>query len=330
MQLGILYALLAYIIWGLLPLYIKSLHGVAPLEILLHRMVWSLAFLGAILLWRRHFGWLREVAANPRLILNFAASAGLLCCNWFLYIWAVSADRVVDASLGYFINPLFSVLLGVLLLHERLRPLQWLSIAMAAAGVFWLTWSAGQLPWIALGLAASFGGYGLPGLETDVLAKFRKYTVVTTANLPLGRTRKEMPAAERKGSFVSVNEEAMYDAGVRYEDLVGAAVAVVTKPGYGIVSECVANDTAVLYTSRGHFPEYDVMVDEMPKYVRSAFIGHDDLFAGKWESALDKLLAQPKIKKKPETNGAEVAAEILLKALDKPPKKPRGRPKAKA
>jgi chloramphenicol-sensitive protein RarD len=113
MQLGIFYALLAYIIWGLLPLYIKSLHGVAPLEILLHRMVWSLVFLGAILLWRRHFGWLREVAANPRLVLNFGASAALLCCNWFLYIWAVSADRVVDASLGYFINPLFSVLLGV-------------------------------------------------------------------------------------------------------------------------------------------------------------------------------------------------------------------------
>ncbi|MCM2248782.1 EamA family transporter, partial [Klebsiella pneumoniae] len=84
MQLGIFYALLAYIIWGLLPLYIKSLHGVAPLEILLHRMVWSLVFLGAIVLWRRHFGWLREVAARPRLILNFAASAGLLCANWFL------------------------------------------------------------------------------------------------------------------------------------------------------------------------------------------------------------------------------------------------------
>ncbi|MWL88878.1 EamA family transporter RarD [Cupriavidus sp. SW-Y-13] len=161
MQLGILYALLAYIIWGLLPLYIKSLHGVAPLEILLHRMVWSLVFLGAILLWRRHFGWLREVAANPKLILNFAASAGLLCCNWFLYIWAVSADRVVDASLGYFINPLVSVLLGVLLLHERLRWGQWLAIAVAGAGVLWLTWSAGHLPWIALGLAASFGGYGL-------------------------------------------------------------------------------------------------------------------------------------------------------------------------
>ncbi len=177
----------------------------------------------------------------------------------------------------------------------------------------------------------SFGGYGLPGLDTDVLAKFKKYTVVTTANLPVGRTRKETPLAERKGSFISINEEAMYDAGVRYEDLVGAAAAVVTKPGYGIIAESIANDAAVLYTSRGHFPEYDVLVEDMPKYLRTAFIGQEELFAGKWESPLDKLLAQsrPKNYKKPETNGADVAAEILLKALDKPPKKPRGRPKAK-
>jgi L-arabinokinase len=111
---------------------------------------------------------------------------------------------------------------------------------------------------------------------------------------------------------------------------VHAAEAVVTKPGYGIIAECIANDAAMLYTSRGHFPEYDILVEEMPKYVRSAFFSHDDLFNGKWETHLDKLLAQRKTKKqKPELNGAEVAAEILLKALDKPPKKPRGRPKVK-
>ena len=176
----------------------------------------------------------------------------------------------------------------------------------------------------------SFGGYGLSGLDSDALAKFRKYTVVNTANLPLGRVRgKETATAERKGSYVNLNEEAVYDSGVRYEDLVAAADAVVTKPGYGIIADSIANDTAVLYTTRGHFPEYDVLVEEMPKYVRNAFIGHDDLFAGKWEGYLDKLLAQPKPKKRPDTNGAEVAAEVLLKALDKPPKKPRGRPKAK-
>ncbi|WP_420996972.1 EamA family transporter RarD [Cupriavidus sp. 30B13] len=161
MQIGILYALLAYIIWGLLPLYIKSLHGIAPTEILLHRMVWSLVFLGLVLAWRRHWGWLRAVWSNPRLLAGFVASALLLCGNWFLYIWSVSNGRVVDASLGYFINPLFSVLLGVVFLHERLRPGQWLSIAIAAAGVAWLTVAAGQLPWIALALAGTFGGYGL-------------------------------------------------------------------------------------------------------------------------------------------------------------------------
>ena len=177
----------------------------------------------------------------------------------------------------------------------------------------------------------SFGGYGLPGFDTDVLSKFKKYTVVAAANLPAGRARKEAPLASRKGAFVRVNEEAMYNAGVRYEDLVGAANAVVTKPGFGIVAECIANDTAMLYTSRGHFPEYDVIVEEMPKYLRTAFIGQDELFAGKWETPLNKLLAHSKTRnyKKPDTNGADVAAELMLKVLDKPPKKPRGRPKAK-
>ena len=177
----------------------------------------------------------------------------------------------------------------------------------------------------------SFGGMGLPALDTEVLAKFKKYTVLSAASRPVGRPRKELAAAERHGSFVALNEEAMYDAGVRYEDLVAAAEAVVTKPGYGIIAECIANDSAILYTSRGHFPEYDVLVEEMPKYLRAAFIGQEDLFAGKWESHLDKLLAQarPKTLKKPETNGADVAADLLLKALDKPPKKPRGRPRVK-
>jgi L-arabinokinase len=175
---------------------------------------------------------------------------------------------------------------------------------------------------------SSFGGYGLPGLDTDALTRFKKYTVVTATNVPLSRARRE-GVVERKGSLVTVNEEAMYDAGVRYEDLVGAAEAVVTKPGYGIIAECIANDAAVLYTARGHFPEYDLLVEEMPKYVRSAFIGQDELFEGRWETHLDKLVAQPKPKTKPETGGADVAADILLKALDKPPKKPRGRPKLK-
>ncbi|MFS8973069.1 EamA family transporter RarD [Cupriavidus necator] len=184
MQLGIFYALLAYVIWGLLPLYIKSLPGIAPVEILLHRMVWSLVFLGLILAWRRQWTWLGQVFRDRRLLLSFAASAALLCGNWFLYIWAVSANRVVDASLGYFINPLFSVLLGVVFLHERLRPLQWLSIAVAAAGVAWLTVAAGQLPWIALGLAATFGGYGLLR-KTGALGALEGLSLETLLLFPL-------------------------------------------------------------------------------------------------------------------------------------------------
>lgn len=178
-------------------------------------------------------------------------------------------------------------------------------------------------------ILSSFGGYGLPSLDTEVLSKFKKYTVLATANIPMSRARSAAALTDRKGSLITINEEGMYDAGVRYEDLVGASEAVVTKPGYGVISEAIANDAALLYTSRGHFPEYEVLVEEMPKYVRNAFISQDDLFSGKWEPHIDKLLAQPKMKKKPETNGADVAAEILLKALDKPPKKPRGRPKAK-
>jgi L-arabinokinase len=177
----------------------------------------------------------------------------------------------------------------------------------------------------------SFGGYGIPSLDTEALTKFKKYTVVNAASRPAGRPRDKAPLAERAGSFVTVNEEAMYDLGVRYEDLVRASEAVVTKPGYGIIAESIANDTAVLYTSRGHFPEYEILVEDMPKYLRTAFISQEDLFAGKWEGHLDKLLAQnrPKNYKKPDTNGADVAAELLLKALDKPPRKPRGRPKVK-
>lgn len=176
----------------------------------------------------------------------------------------------------------------------------------------------------------SFGGIGLSSLDTDVLAKFKKYTVVATSEHPTGRSRKDASLTERHGSFIRVNEEAMYDVGIRYEDLVHAAEAVVTKPGYGIVAESIANDAAVLYTSRGHFPEYEILLDEMPKFLRTAFISQEELFAGKWEPHLDKLLVQPKLKtKKPDTNGADLAADILLKTLDKPPKKPRGRPRTK-
>jgi chloramphenicol-sensitive protein RarD len=161
MNVGMLYALAAFAIWGSFPIYFKALQQIPPLEILLHRMVWSLVFLLLVLTLREQWQWLRTTFRQPKVLAGFTASALLLSANWFIYIWAVNHDRVVDASLGYFINPLVNVLLGYFILSERLRPLQWLAIAIAAAGVAWLTWQSGHPPWIGLSLGLTFGIYGL-------------------------------------------------------------------------------------------------------------------------------------------------------------------------
>ncbi|WP_344761225.1 EamA family transporter RarD [Actimicrobium antarcticum] len=161
MRTGMLFAATAYIIWGLFPLYFKALQAIAPTQILLHRMVWSLLLMLCVLAWRRQWGWLRDVARQPKVLASFALSAVLLSTNWFIYIWAVNNGRIIDSSLGYFINPLVNVLLGYLLLGERLRFGQWIAVALAACGVAWLTWQSGHPPWIGLALALSFGVYGL-------------------------------------------------------------------------------------------------------------------------------------------------------------------------
>jgi chloramphenicol-sensitive protein RarD len=161
MQIGILYAATAYILWGLFPIYFKALQNVPPLEILWHRIAWAFVFLFIVLTVLRQWSWLAKVARQPKVLAGFTASAVLLSVNWFIYIWSVNNDHVVDASLGYFMNPLVTVLLGFLLLHERLRPAQWAAVALAAAGVAWLTWQAGHPPWIGLALAFTFGFYGL-------------------------------------------------------------------------------------------------------------------------------------------------------------------------
>jgi len=160
-QIGVAYALTAYGIWGVLPLYLKALRAVPALELVAHRIVWAALLLLLLVAVTGQWGWLRQVRERPRLAWLFVASAAGLSINWLTYIWAVNVDRVVDASLGYFINPLFSVVLGVLVLKERLRVGQWAAVALASAGVLWLTVQAGQPPWIGLTLATSFGLYGL-------------------------------------------------------------------------------------------------------------------------------------------------------------------------
>lgn len=161
MNIGLPAAAAAYILWGLFPLYFHGLAHIGAFELVLHRSVWSLAFVLLLLAWRRQWAWLPQTIAQPRQVLAFLLSALLLSSNWLIYVWAVNNGRVLDASLGYFINPLFNVLLGVLVLGERPRPVQWAAIAVATAGVLWLAWVAGSPPWIALALAGSFGLYGL-------------------------------------------------------------------------------------------------------------------------------------------------------------------------
>ena len=144
-----------------MPLYWHLLKMVPSLQIITHRIIWSALMVGGWLLWRYGRGWLRETLQQPRASWMLALSGALIAVNWGLYIWAVNAGHVVETSLGYFINPLFNVVLGVFLLGERLNRAQWTSVAIAAAGVLWLTFNYGSFPWIALALACSFGLYGL-------------------------------------------------------------------------------------------------------------------------------------------------------------------------
>ncbi|TWI62943.1 chloramphenicol-sensitive protein RarD [Pseudoduganella lurida] len=181
---GTLNATLAFLLWGLFPLYFHALGDVPPLQILAHRMVWSLLFLCIVLTVRQQWKWLPAVLRQPKVVGMFTASALLLSANWGIYIWAVNNGHVIDASLGYFITPLINVLLGLALLKERLRGGQWLALGVAAAGVAWLTWQAGQLPWIALLLAVSFGGYGLLR-KTAALAALEGLSFETLLLFPL-------------------------------------------------------------------------------------------------------------------------------------------------
>ncbi|MFD0738848.1 EamA family transporter RarD [Lysobacter koreensis] len=158
---GLWIAFGSFVLWGLMPLYWHLLKAVPSLQIVAHRIVWSALLVGAWLTWTQGRGWLRAALARPRVAWMLALSGVLIGGNWGLYIWAVNAGHVIETSLGYFINPLLNVVLGVALLHERLNRVQWASVAIAAAGVGWLTFQHGAVPWIALVLAASFALYGL-------------------------------------------------------------------------------------------------------------------------------------------------------------------------
>jgi len=176
---GLFAAIGAYVIWGVFPIYWYWLRDVPSLQIISHRIVWCAVFVVGWLLLSDGLRWLQPLRARPRVLGLLLVTSVLISANWGIYIWAVTHGRVVDASLGYFINPLVNVLLAVLVLRERLTATQWTAVAIAAAGVLWLAFLHGEPPWIALALATTFAAYGLirklahvdavPGLAVESL-----------------------------------------------------------------------------------------------------------------------------------------------------------------
>jgi L-arabinokinase len=173
---------------------------------------------------------------------------------------------------------------------------------------------------------ASFGGYGLTDIDLGRLSRLEGWTVVTTSNVHARRRETEPGEAVAVSSAAEagrglpptvrfVDENAIYEAGYRYEDVVAAVDVVATKPGYGIIAECIANGTAMIYTSRGRFVEYDVLVREMPKYLRAGFLSNEDLYAGRWQQVLDAVVAQPDPPERPRVDGAEVVAGRITEAM---------------
>lgn len=160
-MIGVACSVGAYALWGVFPIYFKAVAALPALEVLAHRVVWTVVLVGVLIAVRR--GWQRvaRVFAAPRLLLALAGSAAVISANWGVFIWAVGQGRILECSLGYYINPLVSVVLGVAVLRERLGPSQWLAVALAAAGVAIEVISFGTLPWVALTLAVSFALYGL-------------------------------------------------------------------------------------------------------------------------------------------------------------------------
>lgn len=156
---GFFFALTAYLLWGFLPLYMKALAHVPPAEVVAHRVIWSVPVALAVLFWLGRTAELRAALATPRMLGMATVTAALISVNWGIYVWAIGAGHALDAALGYYINPLFSIFLGAVLLGERLRGIQWLAIASAAIAVAILTWEVGRLPTVALSLTLTWGFY---------------------------------------------------------------------------------------------------------------------------------------------------------------------------
>ena len=181
---GALFGAAAYVLWGVFPLYFPLLHPAGAVEVLAHRVVWSLVVVAVLVQVTHRWSAVRAIAADRATLLRLSAAASFLAVNWGVYIYGVTSGRVVETSLGYFINPLVTVMLGVIVLHEKLRRGQYVAVGVAAVGVLTLSVQNGRPPWIALTLACSFGTYGLLKKQADVGA-LEGLTVETAVLTPL-------------------------------------------------------------------------------------------------------------------------------------------------
>ena len=185
---GLIFGIIAYTLWGLFPIYLKSVGDASALEILAHRILWSVPFGAILIALRKQWDEVLKAFTTPRVLLLLAVSAFAISSNWLIYVWSVVNDRVLEASLGYYINPLMYVAAGVFVLGERLRPIQIIAVGLAAAGVLVLTFGGGVFPWVSLTLAVLFTLYGylrkttpvgaMPGLfvETTLLSPIALFT----------------------------------------------------------------------------------------------------------------------------------------------------------
>jgi chloramphenicol-sensitive protein RarD len=217
---GTIYGASAYVIWGVFPLYFTLLAPAGAWEILAHRILWTLLFCVAVLVARRDYGWGRSVFANPAMLAAVTLAGLLLAANWTIYVWAVMAHHVTEASLGYFLNPIVTVAIGVVVLREKLRRLQWVAVAIGLAAGVYLTIDFGRPPWIALGLAFSFAFYGL--MKKRLGASLSAFQSLTSETAVL------VPVAVAVLIWVSLRGETTFTAGSPWHPLLLASAGLVT------------------------------------------------------------------------------------------------------
>ena len=215
---GVLVGVAAYGLWGLFPLYFHLLDSASAVEVLCHRILWSLVVLAIFLAIRGERGWLRQLTADRGRLARLAAAAVLIAINWVVYVWAVGQDRVVEGALGYFICPLVTVLLGVSVLRERLRALQWMAVVFGAIAVAVLTVAYGHPPWIALTLAISFAAYGY----------IKKHIDMAPAHSLAGETAVLAPVALAALVWLEVDGTAEFGAGGLRMSLLLAGTGIIT------------------------------------------------------------------------------------------------------